>query len=215
LPTSCTLSRALAAVILVCWALQAAAASNAADQVTAYLRDLKSWSADFTQVETSAGGQVTRRTSGHFDLQKPGKFRWSYGAPTSQLLLSDGRNLWFYDEDLGQVTVRSVEGNLGNTPAMLLSGTASVGDAFQVAELPRIEGLNWYLLKPKSAGDFRELRIAFRYGEPVRMQLDDKLGASTRLEFAAPRRNPKLAPTLFAFVPPPGVDVIGRPIAVP
>ena len=42
------------------------------------------------------------------------------------------------------------------------------------------------------------------------MELSDKLGQATVIEFGALRRNPALDARLFKFEPPPGADVIGR-----
>jgi outer membrane lipoprotein carrier protein len=42
------------------------------------------------------------------------------------------------------------------------------------------------------------------------MFLADKLNQITQLTFSNSKRNIVLPPDLFSFVPPPGVDVIGR-----
>jgi outer membrane lipoprotein carrier protein len=85
-----------------------------------------------------------------------------------------------------------------------------------VTSLPADSGREWYQLKPlRSDTDFREMRIAFKRREPVSMLLLDKLGATTRLDFSNTVRNNKLAADLFSFVPPAGVDVIGRALAAP
>jgi outer membrane lipoprotein carrier protein len=42
------------------------------------------------------------------------------------------------------------------------------------------------------------------------MFLADKLNQVTQLTFTNAKRNAKFAPDLFTFVPPKGVDVIGR-----
>jgi outer membrane lipoprotein-sorting protein len=42
------------------------------------------------------------------------------------------------------------------------------------------------------------------------MELRDKLGQSTRVDFENLRRNPALDAALFRFTPPKGVDVIGQ-----
>ena len=39
-------------------------------------------------------------------------------------MVCDGTNLWFFDRDLQQVTVKPVDAALTATPAMLLSGGA-------------------------------------------------------------------------------------------
>jgi outer membrane lipoprotein carrier protein len=44
------------------------------------------------------------------------------------------------------------------------------------------------------------------------MELRDKLGQATVIEFGRLRRNVPLDPALFRFEPPPGADVIGRAV---
>jgi outer membrane lipoprotein carrier protein len=59
--------------------------------------------------------------------------------------------------------------------------------------------------------DFQLVRIGFdKDGELASMFLADKLNQITQLTFTHPVKNPKLAPDLFSFTPPAGVDVIGR-----
>jgi outer membrane lipoprotein-sorting protein len=43
------------------------------------------------------------------------------------------------------------------------------------------------------------------------MELGDKLGQTTHLEFSNVERNPLLDPSRFTFSVPPGADVIGDP----
>jgi outer membrane lipoprotein carrier protein len=45
------------------------------------------------------------------------------------------------------------------------------------------------------------------------MELVDKLGQTTTLEFTQVRRGMKLADSVFRFVPPAGADVIGAAAA--
>ena len=54
------------------------------------------------------------------------------------------------------------------------------------------------------------MRIGFDKGELRSMFLADKLNQITQLTFSNSKRNLPLGPDLFSFVPPPGVDVIGR-----
>jgi outer membrane lipoprotein carrier protein len=48
------------------------------------------------------------------------------------------------------------------------------------------------------------------HGELAAMELRDKLGQLTTIEFSSVRRNPSLDAALFHFTPPPGADVIGQ-----
>jgi outer membrane lipoprotein carrier protein len=204
----------IAALIGGAAAVAAGAAASPASDVEKYLAGLSSWSADFKQTIEDAQGHVLRTAAGKFYLERPGKFRWDYAEPSEQLILADGKQIWFYDKDLAQANVRGVDGSLASTPAMLLSGTTSVSNEFDIKSLPDKagSGLRWYQLVPKRADtDFREVQIAFdKDGELAQMFLADKLNQITQVAFTHPLKNPKLAPDLFSFTPPPGVDVIGR-----
>jgi outer membrane lipoprotein carrier protein len=182
-----------------------------AAQVEHYLEGLSSWSADFKQTISDSDDKLLRSAAGHLYLQRPGKFRWDYSEPSEQLVLADGKKLWFYDKDLAQANVRDMDATLASTPAVLLSGTGSVGTQFDITALPPGDGLQWYELKPKHQdSDFHLIKIGFADGELAQMWLADKLGQVTRLSFSNTKRNQKFAPDLFSFTPPTGVDVIGR-----
>ena len=53
-----------------------------------------------------------RSAAGKLYLQKPGKFRWDYSQPSEQLILADGKQIWFYDKDLQQANVRDMDASL-------------------------------------------------------------------------------------------------------
>jgi outer membrane lipoprotein carrier protein len=187
------------------------ARASAQTEVEKYLSGLATWSADFTQTIDDGHGKVTRSAAGKLYLQKPGRFRWDYSEPSEQLILADGKKIWFYDKDLQQANVRDMDASLANTPAVLLSGGGSVSSQFDVTALPPSDGLEWYQLIPKHADtDFQLVRIGFRKGELASMFLADKLNQVTQLTFTNSKRNAKFTPDLFSFVPPKGVDVIGR-----
>jgi len=182
-----------------------------AAEVERYLSGLASWTADFEQTIDDGHGNVLRSAAGRLYLQRPGKFRWDYTQPSEQLVLADGKQIWFYDKDLAQANVRDMDTSLASTPASLLSGSGSVSTQFNVTAMPPSAGLQWFQLVPKHADtDFQLVRIGFDKGELRSMFLADKLNQITQLTFSNSKRNLPLAPDLFSFVPPPGVDVIGR-----
>jgi outer membrane lipoprotein carrier protein len=189
----------------------ASAFASPTTEVEKYLNGLATWSADFSQTIDDGHGKVVRSAAGKLSLQKPGKFRWDYSQPSEQLILADGKQIWFYDKDLQQANVRDMDASLANTPAVLLSGAGSLSSQFDVTSLPPSDGLEWYQLIPKHADtDFQLVRIGFRHGDLASMFLADKLNQITQLTFSNPSRNAKFAAALFTFVPPAGVDVIGR-----
>jgi outer membrane lipoprotein carrier protein len=187
------------------------ALASPATEVEGYLNGLATWSADFTQTIDDGHGKIMRTAAGKLYLQKPGRFRWDYSQPSEQLILADGKQIWFYDKDLAQANVRDMDTSLASTPASLLSGSGSVSTQFNVTALPPNGGLQWYQLVPKHADtDFQVVRIGFDKGDLRSMFLADKLNQITQLTFSNSKRNIVLPPDLFSFVPPPGVDVIGR-----
>lgn len=200
-------------LLLVAAAVQPALASatDSVARIEAYLANLKTLSAEFVQVVQDRRGQVTDRASGTLSLQRPDRFRWDYREPHEQVIVADGRQLWLYDPDLEQVTVRSLEQGLGATPAMLLSGAGKVGDAFVAGPVERSRDWTWCRLVPKQQGsDFERVSLAFdAKNELAAMELVDKLGQTTLIEFRQLQRGARLDPALFRFVPPPGADVIG------
>src|SRR5690606_35107133 len=47
----------------------------------------------FEQTVTAPSGRQPQASSGSFAFERPGKFRWEYGTPYPQLLVSDGEQL--------------------------------------------------------------------------------------------------------------------------
>jgi outer membrane lipoprotein carrier protein len=207
----------LACVAAACLATSPAIGTTSRDAETArnlerYLAGLTSLQAGFRQVSTVAGGDRAEEASGRLYLQKPGRFRWDYLEPSAQVIVSDGVNLWLYDEELEQVTVKPIDESLATTPALLLAGKASVSESFEISDAGTKAGTAWVRLVPKRADtDFIEFRLGFVRGELSAMELEDKLRQTTRIEFSAVQRNTQLMGSLFEFTPPAGVDVIGTP----
>jgi outer membrane lipoprotein carrier protein len=172
--------------------------------------NVKSMQADFTQTLFDNTGEVMQRAGGTLVIQRPGKFRWDYKDPYEQLIVADGRKLWLYDIDLEQITVKSMDIALGNTPAMLLSGTQPLKDDFDIIPMPQREGLQWVELIPKGETDgFEQVRLGFGKRELEMLEMIDGLGQVTRITFNNIKRNVSLDKQLFIFKPPVDVDVVG------
>jgi outer membrane lipoprotein carrier protein len=190
-------------------------AADSVARVDAYLGSLKTLSAAFVQTVQDKQGQVTERATGTLLISRPNRFRWDYKQPYVQTIVADGKKLWLYDPDLDQVTVRTLEQGLGATPAMLLSGSGKVGDAFTAGPVEQQKSLTWSRLLPKQKGsDFERVSLGFdARNELAAMELVDKLGQTTTIEFAQVKRGAALDDSLFRFVPPKGADVIGEAAA--
>ncbi len=165
---------------------------------------------EFRQVLFDARGRAVERSNGEFAILKPGRFRWHYTEPYEQLIVADGENIWLYDVDFEQVTVREQTDSLSQSPAMLLGGDADALDAFRYLGSYSRGGRDWLRLEPVAPeSDFRAVDLSFAGGELELMELTDALGQVTRIEFTELVLNESLEDALFTFTPPPGVDVIG------
>jgi outer membrane lipoprotein carrier protein len=231
---------ALAGVAVLALSAAGAAGSSATSGAAApttvlerYLTGLKTLSTQFTQTVTDAHGNETEAGSGSLTVQRPDKFRWDYrprednaaagagagagaassgtGAQSGQLMVADGKNLWFYDRELAQVTVKPLGGALSSTPIMLLSSTPEqLQQSFQITPGGTHDGLQWVDVKPRSTeADFSSAELGFEGERLARMIVHDNLGQTVRLDFSHSGRDQPLAPSLFQFKPPSGVDVIG------
>jgi outer membrane lipoprotein carrier protein len=135
------------------------------------------------------------------------------GAERGQLLVADDKNLWFYDRELAQVSVKPVAAALSATPVMLLSGTAAqLHDSFDINPAGAHDGLDWVSVKPRSAeADFSHAELGFAHDQLLRMVVKDRLGQTVQLDFQRSERNARVEPSELQFQPPSGVDVIGTP----
>jgi outer membrane lipoprotein carrier protein len=218
--------------------------SQAPTPLDRFLEHLKTLKVTFLQTVADAQGAEVGRSSGTLTVERPGKFRWDIhpeplppaaggpagaagttsaqgaagasgtAAAAGQLMVSDGRNLWYFDRDLEQVTVRPVTAALSATPAMLLSGTVDVRQHFTEEAIGMREGLDWVYVEPRGTqADFKSSLFGFdKQGTLQRMILEDKLGQTITILFKDVELDVPVPAKEFTFTPPPGADVIGTPV---
>ncbi|TXD97447.1 outer membrane lipoprotein chaperone LolA [Psychrobacter frigidicola] len=198
-----------APMVVLTQTAQAAPATNivAAQRLNKLLTTTKSMTANFTQTTKGASSGTFK---GSMSVQRPNNFRWETKSPSEQLIVANGSSMWIYDKDLEQATKQSVDSQVGNTPALLLSGDPSKIDKnFKVTQPYATK--NYYVLYPKSSNaSFKNLSLSFSGGKPVMMVLNDNLGQTTSINFSGIKLNPTINSNQFKFTPPKGVDVINQ-----
>ena len=188
---------------------QAQPVGSAAARLRSFIEGTQSAQARFTQTVVDRKGRRVQEATGQMQFQRPGRFRWEYEKPYSQLLVGDGQRIWIWDRDLNQVTVRSLDRAITGTPAALLAGSNEIEKAFTVVAQPAQDGLDWIEAVPKgNESSFASVRLGFAADVLAAMELNDALGSRTLIRFEDLQRNPKLAPQLFRFTPPKGADVL-------
>jgi outer membrane lipoprotein carrier protein len=148
--------------------------------------------------------------SGVMQVKRQGLFRWETTSPTKQLIVTSGKTVWIYDPDLQQATRQTLDEQMSNTPALLLSGNAAqIMKSYKVTQPNR--AVQSFVLYPRSKeGVFESLSIRFDGAVPAEMILADSLGQLTTVSFSGAKLNPQIASSQFVFVPPKGVDVIDQ-----
>jgi len=199
------------AVVLLLLSLSVISQPTVADPVEDYFSSLDNFQAAFSQSVIDSGGEQIQNSSGQVWIQRPGRFRWAYQVPYSQLIVADGKQLWTYDEDLEQATVKAIDEALSSTPAMLLSGFRPLSEVVTWAEDPGNDAYRWYRLAPKEAdAAVEQVRIGFdKQGELALIEVQDDFGNHTRISFSDVKRNIKLGTGLFKLELPEGTDIIG------
>lgn len=206
-------SRVMAALVMAAMLCVPVAFTQTPSALDRYLDGLTSWQAEFAQTVVDSRGKQRVAETGRFIVRRPGQFRWETGSGPAQVMVADGRNLWFYDRDLEQVTVKPVRTALTATPAMLLVGGVDLREYFEITTLPKSIGLDWVAVKPRGAdAEFRSARLGFASNDLRRMEIEDKLGQKTLLVFSKTLRNAALAADTFVFQSPPDADLIGTPV---
>ena len=165
---------------------------------------------EFVQRVVDTEGQLVQESNGTVELLRPGRFRWEYLSPFSQLIVADGQYLWIYDKELEQATVRLIDKVFGNAPIMLLSETRAVDEDF-IVEGAEVQGdLVWLTLRPiVEDTDFNRIMFGLDDTGLKRLVLNDQFGQRTIIKFENLIFNDKIPPSTFRFEVPPGVDVIG------
>jgi outer membrane lipoprotein carrier protein len=187
--------------------------ASALEQFKSFVATTKSARGEFTQqqVRTAAKSKVPPVSTGTFIFARPGKFIWQYQKPYEQLLQADGDQLYIYDKDLNQVTVKKLGNALGSSPAAILFGSNDLEKNFTLSEGGTRDGLEWLSATPKSKDTtFEQIGIGLKDGIPQAMELKDSFGQTSVLHFKNFQRNPALAANQFKFEVPKGADVFNQ-----
>ena len=194
------------------------ATSNLVKQLTGIQR----LSANFeqtTKVTNSKAPQKKGLTAQHMNqtfkgvmkVARPGKFFWETSTPSKQTIVTTGKTVWIYDPDLQQAIRQSLDEQVANTPALLLSGnTSQIMQSYRVTQPDRSK--TYYTLYPKdSEGAFQSLTISFGANKaPSLMILQDSLGQTTYVRFNNVKLNAAIPASTFNFTPPKGTDIIDQ-----
>jgi outer membrane lipoprotein carrier protein len=191
------------------WVTQVLA--DARTQLDAFSAGLQSLSGEFEQSTRASADSAVQVSSGRLAMKAPRLFRWDYQDPFEQQIVADGDNIWVYDIDLEQVSVRPQSFDESSSPLAILMDLSQLDIEFKVSEGGLREGMDWLELRPRSAEpQFSRAELGFSDNQLRAMRVLDNLDGSTVYRFTQWQRNARLAVDEFVFTPPADVDVVGE-----
>jgi outer membrane lipoprotein carrier protein len=190
--------------------------SRSADQIVDSLQKNYDATVDFvadfhqeTEVKTL---NRKLKASGKLYFKRPGKMLWRYEEPKGQLVLADGKNLYFYQPEQNQVIKSPLKNAFrSDIPLSFLLGLGNLKKDFN-ATLKGTEENQYVLrLEPKGElGGFSEVFVAVgRSTSDIDwVSVRDAAANVTTIRFSGMRKGVGVQESLFRFQVPDGVDIV-------
>ncbi|USD42080.1 outer membrane lipoprotein chaperone LolA [Vibrio sp. SCSIO 43135] len=120
-------------LVLLCLSFSVIAAPK--DELSSRLALNEGFSADFSQKVVSPDGETVMEGEGTVEIARPSLFRWTTSLPDENVLVSDGKTLWYYSPFIEQVSIFWQEQATEQTPFVLLTrNRASDWDNYKVSQ---------------------------------------------------------------------------------
>ncbi len=188
-------------------------ANERADIATlkSFIANFSNFSADFKQTQPEKHIFTDSLSIGTVAMQRPGKLFWQYITPDEQQIISDGKNLWIYDVDIEQATVRPLVSVQDDFPMRWLLFNESITDHFNIIVEQKIDGVSWFNLNPKENTFFQSIDIAIKDDQLLHLWMYKGQNFITKVKFYNATTTP-IPASKFQFTPAKNVDLIGIPI---
>jgi outer membrane lipoprotein carrier protein len=197
-------------------AYSSAADGRSADQIADSLQKNYDTTVDFvadfrqeTEVRTL---NRNLKAWGKLTFKRPGKMLWRYEEPKGQIVLADGKNLYFYQPEQNQV-IKSPLSNAfrSDIPLSFLLGLGNLKKDFNVALKGADE--NQYVLRLEPKGDlggFSEVNVGVNRStsDILWVSVRDAASNVTTIRFSGMRKGVGVQESLFRFQVPDGADVV-------
>ena len=203
-----SLVRILALLVLI--APTVAISSVSLDRLSKFFEQDSTYFAEFYQVILDEGLFLVEESVGLLWLSRPNRFRWEYSEPFAQTIVSDGINIWEYDVELEQATVRKFTDVVDRSAAQILAGTNDLEENYIVEDLDIQGQLAWVSIQPKTeeSAQFQSMRLGFDERSLRSVEILDTLGNTTRLQLLDVVQGSEFDEATFQIVLPQGVDLI-------
>ncbi|MDF4913166.1 outer membrane lipoprotein chaperone LolA [Vibrio parahaemolyticus] len=128
-------AKLFSALVLSISFFSVANAASPKDELNKRLAMNEGFSADFSQQVISPEGETVMEGEGSVEIARPSLFRWSTTFPDENLLVSDGKTLWYYSPFIEQVSIYWQEQATEQTPFVLLTrNRANDWDNYKISQ---------------------------------------------------------------------------------
>ena len=203
--------RVVIALITLVMPLRLSAQDGPIEELDLLLRDISTLSADVLQLIVESDGGILEETKIQMRLKKPNRFYWETIDPFPELIVTNGALLWNYQPDLEQVTIEDWNSDDSELAAQLLNGkTDNLSDEYYIVVINSEETKSFELSPKMNDNIYNTVSITFINDILDMIHLDGKNGEQTVWQFNNLVMNSPIADSLFEFIVPNDIDVIGN-----
>lgn len=175
-----------------------------------------SMSADFVQITASKMSRREKEGRGSMVLLKPGRMRWDYNMPDTQVIVCDGQRISMYFAQENQMLVSPAKQYLeSDVTYSFFAGSGNLLRDFTI-EAPAEEDLqvnkNDIVLRVTPKKDHPQIEYILLWTDAAflikRLMIVDTFGSTTDMVFSNLKINPEISESLFSFTPPEGTEII-------
>ncbi|WP_024850806.1 outer membrane lipoprotein chaperone LolA [Hydrogenovibrio kuenenii] len=202
----------LLVLVMASWQAQAEVPKSKIETLHHFLENLHTFKANFVQTQPDEELFQLNKSTGYVVLSRPGKLIWVYKKPDRQEIITDSLNLWVYEPDIDQVTVRPLTSVQTDFPLRWLLYNDRIESNFNIQPESIRGGVSWYNLTPKDSTFFQSLEVAIKGDQLQQIWMYQSMDNVTKVKFTDIQQNPTIASNQFDFKPPEGVDVVGQQV---
>ncbi len=188
---------------------------EALQKVESRYKEAGTLQASFEQEEVSKALGDTKKSQGKIAWKAPDRLKWETETPDPNLLVSDGKTMWFYtppfdESEKGQVIIRKAAQMKNRLIDALLAGrfSSAVKQGLRIEALPD----NTFKLLPRK-GTVGSLKVAQVKIEPekhqiVQVSLEYRDGNRSSINLSAIELGRPIPTETFTFKVPPRTEVL-------
>ncbi|AKC32166.1 outer membrane lipoprotein chaperone LolA [Candidatus Pantoea carbekii] len=160
------------------------ALADASNNLQYRLNQVNSFHVFFSQTVTDTNGVNIHNGKGELWVKHPNLFNWHIQLPDENFIISDGKNLWFYNPYISQVSVNFLQNMIDNTPFILFTRNKKSdwknytikqqGDQFEVIPKANDTNLKKFTITVTSLGIIRKFSTIEQDGQCNSYQFDNQ-----------------------------------------